>query len=137
MMKVAATFAAIVLAATLVNCSHQNLEDPRITIIQSGYSVTTTSLMSFRNEVGFLRIVVQISNEAQSASSGFYSIEWLDTQGIPVGTVLYRQPHRINVGAKNSSTIDLIAPNTNASDFRLRIELENLSGQKDMSPVGR
>jgi uncharacterized protein YcfL len=137
MIKVAATFAALALAAALVNCTHQNLEDPRITIIQSGYSVTTTSLNSFRNEAGFLRMVVQISNESQSAASGFYSVEWLDTQGIPIGTVLYRQPHRINVGAKNSRSIDLIAPNTNASDFRLRIELENLSGQKDMSPVAR
>jgi uncharacterized protein YcfL len=117
-----------------MGCATKNLNDPRIVIVGGSQSISISKVLVFENEAGFVRLAVQLANDGQSNATGFYSVEWLDAQSAPVQSILSGS-RQITIGAKNTSTIDLIAPNIRAKDFRMRIELGDRKTHLDKTPT--
>ena len=130
----------IVLAVAVAGCGPQN-RDPRIharegigsdtpgnNIITrpfahafsalTGQGIEITKAASRRNAAGFLEIYVNGYNKSYKTKRFKYKVEWLDADGLLVGTKTSTWlPY--SVMGKSPFTIKVTAPRTNIVDFRM------------------
>jgi uncharacterized protein YcfL len=106
----------------LSGCATTQPVDPRVKIIDEfvSQSITITEISSRKNQGGLLEVQVTGFNRSSSYKKLEYRIEWLDSNGFKIKTILSRWTH-IPAFEKSEFRFKAVAPKPSASDFRILI----------------
>ena len=83
-----------------------------------GEGLEVTEAVTRRNDAGFLELYVTGYNKSYDTKRFQYKVEWLDADGLPVGTKTSTWLPMSATG-KNIFSFKVVAPRTEAVDFRM------------------
>ena len=83
-----------------------------------GENLEVTEAVTRRNAAGFLELYVTGYNKSYDTKRFQYKVEWLDADGLPVGTKTSTWLPMSATG-KNTFSFKVVAPRTEAVDFRM------------------
>jgi len=83
-----------------------------------GEGLEITEAVTRRNDAGFLELYVTGNNKAYGTKRFQYKVEWLDADGLAVGTKTSTWLPMSATG-KNTFSFKVVAPRTEAVDFRM------------------